>query len=324
LVDVLKKAADERGRFAKASYLGIPRVFFSLLVHGTSEGRLACRGTRKGLDPNIHQQPKEIRKIFAPDYRDWGFLSLDLKQAENMITALLAEDHERIERLATPGFDEHAFMAGAFFNKPWEECKKGGRFEHLRKPGKVINHGRNYGLGVRKTQENILLEGFQTTESDCREMIEIWKRINRRTAEWQTETIALVRQQSFLENPFGRKRWFQSRDYATKALAFLPASTVADMVLRMMIAMYQGEFWDEITALGISVAGVMPEKWDLRIQVHDELVAQGPAVNWQETAAFMKEVMTQPWRELGGFALGVDVGWSGTGGSWGDCKEVRI
>lgn len=324
LVDALKRAATRRNSFAKPGLLNTDRMYFNLLVHGTSEGRLASSGKRPGIDANIQNQPKDIRKIFVPDYPDWGFVAADLVQAENMITAWLARDWPRLERLNTPGFDEHSHMASLFFNEPYSKVCKGGELESLRKPGKVINHGKNYLLGYLKAQEYLTMEGYAFSVGDVKEFFNIWEQENARTAEWQKETIETGIRQGYLENPFGRRRWFQSRTSATKMAAFLPASTVADAVLRMMIGLYAHD--ERITQaaynLGLSVTGRLPKLWDLRIQVHDELTTQGPWDTHEEAAHVLKSIMTQKWQELDGFAFKVEV--MGSKSSWGDCKEIKI
>ena len=321
VMDELKKASTLKASFAKEGLLSTPRVYFSLKVHGTSEGRLSSSGARKGLDPNIQNQPKIIRKMFVPDDPSFGFLNLDIIQGENMLTAFLAKDIERLRRLRTPGYDEHSHLASLSFGLEVSKDNENARF---RKPGKVINHGMNYGLGERKALEYVHAEGFTSLElRDVRKMREAWASMNVRTAEWQKEVVALVKRQSFLANPFGRKRWFQGRNYATKSLAFLPASTLADVVLRMMIALHANQFMDNIKALGLGVYGELPEGWRLSVQVHDSLVLQGPDESWKECAAFVERVMIQPWHELDGFQMGVETEYSGKGGAWGDCKVVN-
>jgi DNA polymerase I-like protein with 3'-5' exonuclease and polymerase domains/uracil-DNA glycosylase len=576
LVDTLKKLVTQRNSFAKPGLLETSRVYFNLLVHGTSEGRLSSSGKRRGIDPNIQNQPKVIRKIFVPDHPGWGILSADIVQGENMLTAWLAQDHERLERLRTPGYDEHSDMAHLFFNKPIELVSKGGVEEHLRAPGKVVNHGKNYGLGVETARMYLAEEGYNYTVADIREMFEIWAKRNTRTAQWQDEVVELVRRQGYLCNPFGRRRWFQcnppetralkadltwtpmgdlkigdeligfdehldhpklrrsivtcvnpfetdiyeletdkgvvratarhgwatrlqvkggrggkflhrwisteylrpgdkiiyfappwrtepsrdavwlagildgeghldsrwkrgivafsqnpgiildkainianelglrtteprhvgtrevrgvrlyansprsaleiigrlrperflqkapqlwenkpafdylsygevatvtsirhvgkneviaigtstetlmvegmyshnSRDYATKSLAFLPASTLADVVLRMMIALYPERFANEIAELGLKATYALPAPWRLAIQVHDELVAMGPHEGRFDVARGLRAIMTQPWDELDGFALGVEIKYSTD--SWGACKLLRL
>lgn len=321
VVDALKKLSTLRNTFAKDALIRESRVYFDLMVHGTSEGRLSCKGRREGIDPNIQNQPKSIRKIYIPDKDGWVFVSADLVQGENMLTAWLAKDWVRWERLTTPGFDEHSFMASHFFNLPIEEVSKGGSRAVLRDPGKVIGHGRNYGLGIKKTQEYLALQGFYYSEGDVREMVEIWKKLNARTAEWQSETVQLVERQTYLENPFGRRRWFQGRDYATKALAFLPASTLADTVLRMMIALFPESYGKELMELGVEKVGSLPPEWRLCIQVHDELVLQGPKELREEAKAVLEEVMTQEWKELNNFKFRVDTKYGEK--SWGELVSFQ-
>jgi uracil-DNA glycosylase len=314
-VDCLKKLITQRNSFAKDGLLGIDWVKFRLSITGTSEGRLACRGVYPA-NLNLQNQPKIIRKIFIPDQPGYGILSHDIVQGENMLTCWLAKDWERWERLNTPGFDEHCHMASLFFNTPV------GPENPLRKPGKVINHGRNYGLGERKTQDYLAAEGFYYSIGDIREMMNKWKTENRRTAEWQQETIHLAERQGYLENPFGRRRWFQGRDFATKALAFLPASTLADMVLRMMICHYPSIFGTELLALGMSVVGDLLSGWRMALQVHDDIVEIGPDETHMEMAKVTRAVMCQPWKELDGFRFRVESKYSTV--SWGDAKVLEV
>lgn len=328
-VNEVKKYVTIKNNFAKEALVGLDRIFFNLLVHGTAEGRLSSSGKRPGIDPNIQNQPEEIRKIYLPDDPSWCWLDSDVVQGENMLTAWLAKDWIRWERLNTRGFDEHTYMTMKFFNLREDEVTK-----TLRKAGKIVNHGRNYGLGVKKTVEYLAAQDVFFSEADVREMIEIWKKENARTAAWQNETIALAQRQSYLENPFQRRRWFQGRDFATKALAFLPASTLADMVLRMMIALHPNGlngisgtpelFRTAISNLRLGVIGEIPEPWAMRIQVHDSLVFQGPYDLLQQTARTVHAVMTQRWQELDNFAFNVSMKASKPGGSWGSSKDYVL
>jgi DNA polymerase I-like protein with 3'-5' exonuclease and polymerase domains len=315
VVDILKKLSTQKNSFAKEALQNLEWVKFRLAVTGTSEGRLSCSG-QWPANLNLQNQPKAIRKIFIPDQEGYGILSHDIVQGENMLTAWLAKDWERWERLNTPGFDEHSYMASRFFNQPV------GPDDPLRKPGKVINHGRNYGLGERKTQDYLAAEGFSFSLGDIREMMQIWKKENARTAAWQQETINLAQAQSYLENPFGRRRWFQGRDFATKALAFLPASTLADMVLRMMIACFPSRFGNEIMALQLGVVADLVPGWRMCLQVHDALILSGPDETHLEQAQRMSAIMCQPWRELDGFSFRVDSEYSTE--SWGNAKRFKL
>lgn len=336
IVDQLKQKATLRNNFAKESLLRQKRVYFNLLVHGTSEGRLSSSGQRRGIDPNIQNQPKEVRVIYVPDTANDGFLEADWSSGENWLTAWLAQDTDRLERLGQIGYDEHAAFAIRLFNKPVSkacaECKSLLKALRptlheccanytLRDPAKIINHGRNYGMGPKHMQDNLALEGFNYSLRDVEEMIEEWRKLNAGTARWQEQTIALAKAQGFLVNLFGRKRWFQSRNFGNKALAFLPASTLADMMLRCMIALHPQRFPNEISALGLQVVGELPSDWQLRWQVHDSIVCHGPHALRFDAADVVRAVLEQPWRELQGFKLSCEIAYSNV--SWGDVKELQ-
>jgi len=179
-------------------------------------------------------------------------------------------------------------------------------------------------MGWKKLQETLLEAGFTYTAKDCKDAIAVWKRINKRTAEWQSETIGIAERQGFLSNVFGRRRWFSSRDYATKALAFLPASTLADMVLRMMIAHYPSreEMKESLRNLNLDCVVDICEGWRMAGQVHDSLIFMGPKNLTREQAERSNRIMTQKWKELDGFSFGVDI--KASERSWGDCEKYEL
>lgn len=316
LLDSIKKSLTIRNNFAKDTLFEAERLHPNFKVHGTSEGRLSC------TEPNFQNQPKEIKWIFAPDDPSFGYLNIDIIQGENMLTAHIAEDWERLKRLRTEGYDEHAALAAMAFGI---EVVKDGINGHLRAPGKVINHGKNYLLGIMKALDYIHAAGFSSiTIEDVRNMYKAWEKMNKGTANWQLRTQALIKRQGFLENAFRRKRWFSGRDYATKGMAFLPASTLADVVLRMMIGIHAQRFQKILEELNLSVTCNLPEGWRLCGQVHDSLVLQGPSESYKECATMVGQVMTQPWRELDNFRLGIEIEWGGRGEPWGACKPIEV
>ena len=328
IIDRLKDLGTERNNFAKQSILGIDRLFFNLNVHGTSEGRFSSSGKREGVDPNIQNQPKSIRKIYIPDQPEWSFIELDYASGENMLTAFLARDMERLERLRTPGYSEHLELTRKIFNLPSitkaEATEYGPDKLDLYDIGKHINHGSNYGMTYIKLKEYLEMNGFFYSDKDCKEFMAAGKALNPRTAKWQLETIECARRDGFLRNPFGRMLWFSTRDIATKSLAFLPASTLADIIIRAMIGHYPQRFPNECAALGLSVTGSIVSDWLMSIQVHDSLVLQGPHEFQLDQARRSKAIMEQPWKELDGFALGVEVKTGLPGGSWGSLKVATV
>lgn len=324
--EVIKKK-KLKSTFATDALLQEERMYFNLMPTGTAEGRFSSAGQRRGIDYNAQNIPKEVRKIFTVDEPGQAFLNLDVCQGENMITAYLAQDFERMERLSDPKYSEHADLASRIFNLTVD--KHNPAHEHFYKAGKITNHGRNYGLGVNKMQEYFMADGIDFSIADIKEFIATWKKMNSRTADWQQEVIATAQRQSFLENPFGRRRWFQGRDFATKALAFLPASTLADVVIRMMLAHYPQRFAKELAANRVGTQAALCSGWRLALQVHDSMGLVGPAEMWEEQARRTATIMCQPWEALQGFRLGVDIEVAlptpdRPMPAWGDCKKVVL
>lgn len=327
IIDQLKAVGTELSNFAKAEMERIDRLYFNLLVHGTSEGRFSSSGKRKGIDPNIQNQPHSIRKIYIPDNPNYCFIELDYSGGENWLTAWLAQDHIRLTRLGQPGYSEHLELAKRIFELP-EDTTKAQAMEwdgkDLYDIAKHINHGSNYGMTYVKLQEYCEGEGYFFTDKQCKDFIAIGKELNPGTALWQQDVVNRAKADGVLTNPFGRKRWFSSRNTATQALAFLPASTLADIIIRAMIAHHPMRFAPECAALGLQVTGEFLPSWDINIQVHDSLVLQGPAEHWEAQAARTQAIMTQPWTELQGFNLSVEIKAGSPGAAWGELKKVKL
>ena len=303
--------------FARETLQHETRLFYRLNVIGTKTGRFSCAGERAGIDLNVQQIPEVARAIFLPEQPAYGLVEVDWKSGENWLTAWLAKDTARLKRLGQPGYDEHADLASIFMGKPVEE---GGANSELRSIGKTCNHAMNYGAGERLLQSSLSDEGFDCSLADVRELRRQWGLLNPGTVQWQKDTIALARKQGFLTNPFGRTRWFTTRDLPTESLAFLPSSTLADMLIRCLIALEPERFVKELAELKLAHTESLPLDWILKVHVHDSLVASGPDATHREAAGVLTRVMTQPWKALGGFALDVDVKYSTE--SWGDMKAL--
>ena len=190
--------------------------------------------------------------------------------------------------------------------------------------GKHINHGSNYGMTFIKLGEYLEQNGYFYTAADCKEFMAIGKALNPRTTQWQAETIKTAERDGFLRNPFGRIRWFSTKYLSTECLAFLPSSTLADIIIRAMIGHYPQRFPTEISVLGLQRTCEFVPGWFLNIQIHDSLVLQGPSSGSLAQAQRTREVMTQPWAELEGFSLNVEAKVGGPGVSWGDLEVINL
>ena len=333
ILDNIKDAATELNTFAKEAMQGVDRLYFRLNPTGTSEGRFSSSGKRKGIDPNIQNQPDSTRKIYVPDQATYSLIELDYSSGENFLTAYLANDYTRLSRLRTPGYSEHLELARQIFDCPdltkspedirefWGQRISGYAAYDI---GKHANHGGNYGMTHVKLQEYLEMNGIFFSTKQCKDIIEARKALNPETSRWQDETIRRAERDGYLRNPFGRIRWFSTRDISTKALAFLPASTLADIIIRAMIAHYPHRFSAECVNLGLTKVSELCYAWRIAAQIHDSLVMQGPHDEAMEQARRTKALMEQPWTELQGFSLGVEVKMGVPGASWGELKKVVL
>lgn len=321
IINEIMRCSTVRTNFARESIQQISRMHFRTNVVGTREGRTSASGSRRGIDLNIQQQPKSVKRMYLPDRDGYGLLQADWKSGENFLTAWFAKDWERIARMQQPGFDEHCEIASEFFNCEVVNDDEHPNY-HLRKIGKIINHTLNYGGGWKTLAQTLGNAGFFYPDRQIKQAVEVWRSQNAIVFAWQQETGALAKQQGDLTNPFGRRLWFQSRDFFTKALAFLPASTLADMKIRCCIALHPEEFRKELEELKLDTIFSMPKHWRMLAEIHDSIVLSGPDESHKHMAVGLKAVMSQPWKELDGFNLGVGVDYGTT--NWYEVKRIEV
>lgn len=313
--------------YAKPEWRHEPRLYFRFNPIGTAETRWSCSGQRRGIDCQVQNVPKIGRKVFLPAEPGFAMLQLDWQSGENNLTALLAGDMQRLERLRTPGYSEHADTASKIFET---EVSKGDPVTYdLYQIGKKVNHGVNYGMGPKLLLGelthalNEIGSTLSLTQADCKRFLDIWREMNPQTARWQELVVAEAYQNGgALTNVFGRTRWFPADKFKTAALAFLPASTLAGMMNRCLLALHQQRYAEHLDVLRVQVRRNLPERWRLMAQIHDSIIASGPPESLREAATAIRDVMTQPWPELNGFALQVDVEYSMD--SWGAMQELEL
>lgn len=270
-------------------------------VHGTSSGRLSSS------DPNLQNIPEAARCIYIPRSRDWLLFQADYSSLENRLTAWFAQDWDRLRRMDQPGYSEHKWAAGVFFNLDPADVVKDNDPASPYNKAKHIVHGSNYGMGARK-----IANMYDMDEREVKGLLTAWKQANPKTTAWQEETAAKAKEQGFLVNPFGRKRWFWTSSYYTESLSFLPQSTGADIVLRAMIGLTQPG-----SETVLIVEPLLPPA-HLILQVHDSLVVEFPATMLGQIAATVKRVMMQPWPELGNLVIPIA---AEVGENWGPADK---
>ena len=253
----LRAKIDDDGRF-RSSYL----------ISGAETGRLSSRKCSWGTGGNLQNVPKGIcREVFVPD-DGYMFVSADLSQADARVVAYLANESRLIEVFETGG-DIHTKVAAMLFKKPEADITKGERAL-----GKTIVHASNYSMGPKAFSKHTglsyrdskdRLNSYHTTFPNIR----VWHlAINSRISRTRTLTTPLGRTRAF----FGRLNDNLLRD----AYAFIPQSTVSDVILIGMKKLYDA----------------LPVGCRIVFNIHDEIVIQIPKYYRIEKQTWFKSEST--------------------------------
>lgn len=253
---------------------------------GTTTGRLSSSKNIFGTGTNFQNLPPVFKKFLLADE---GYLAfeMDLSQAENRIVAYISNE-ERMQFAFEQNVDIHSQTFGMMFDIPTERVSKEdgsadfGNGQHSQRYwGKQCNHSLNYGLGFKTFAFR-----YELPETQARDLVERYHQIYpnvRRTFHEMVQT--QLRETGFVTNCFGRKRMFinrLSRDYSD-AFAFIPQSTVADIINQTMAFIYNSEKTKDVVLLN---------------QVHDSIVFELPLSLGREqitsVISSIKNFMEQP------------------------------
>ncbi len=282
----LAKLSTMRGKYGSLKPGPDGRIRTTLSVVGTETGRLSSSGSFLEESTNLQVQTKKVamldqlyntRKCFVPD-RGKAFIEGDLKGAEAFATAAFSEDDALLERMAG-GEDIHKWTAGHIFSKPPESINKQERFL-----GKVARHALNYGMGWKTFMETVNkdadLTGITVTAGEARRIVTAYHSLHPRLSVWWDSIGSLLGTKGFLTNPFGRRRDFFGRrgshETLKEAIAFLPQSTIADLLNWRLCELYDRE---------------RRGGFQILLQIHDAVLLQAPIATSKGVAALVKNTI---------------------------------
>jgi DNA polymerase-1 len=280
-------------------------------IHSTFNQVTAATGRLSSNDPNLQNIPvrtgygNRIRNAFIA--RDIGkdpvLLAADYSQIELRIMAHLSQDPALIEAFQNDE-DIHAATAANVFDVPFDEVSS-----EQRRRAKVFNFGVLYGLSEY---------GLSTKERIPREEAALFiKRYFEKyplVAKWRDETIAKCKKDGWVETLMGRRRYipeikspnFQIRASGERMAINMPVQGSASDIIK--VAMNRID--DEIAERGLQSRMIL--------QVHDELIFEGPKSELEQVRELCLRVMPQSLDLVA--PLKVDVK---TGTSWGELEVAR-
>lgn len=250
---------------------------------------IAGTGRITSSGPNIQNQHQVARRMYRPSHLGLALLEGDWSQIEARIIAQLSGDEE-LKGAIREGLHTSNMRA---FGVDKTRAKNGF-------------YGWAYGAGKRTLHNTFIGKGFNVPEHECEALLRGFDRRFERAAAWRRRIADEVSTRYHLTNPFGRRRYFLggSRDVPA-GLDFQPQSSAADVM------------WTVLRPLADSLRGLDAH---LLATVHDSVLIECPRERVSDAARVMREIMEQPWPELGGLSVPVEFK---IGENWGSMEDWR-
>lgn len=197
-----------------------------------------------------------VKKIYLPD-EGMELADADYSGADAMIVAWESECKWLIDFFLNRSEKLYAYIASEHLQREITSASP----EY--KPYKAVCHGSNYGLGVDK-----LASMLGISRDYAQQLQDFYFNLCPEIRLWQERIRNEINTRGYISNIFGRRGWFLNKNDATlynKAYAFIPQSSIADLVTEAM-----DNIMDNYSHIQVL------------LQVHDSLVFQYPIVRAAE------------------------------------------
>lgn len=252
-------------------------------IHTSYHQTGAITGRLSSSEPNLQNIPirtalgREIRRAFVPRTADERLIVADYSQVELRMLASFSED-EQLIRAFNDDRDIHAFVAAQINNVALEDVTK-----DMRARAKAVNFGIIYGQSAFG-----LAQGTGMSRAEAQQFIDDYFGRYPRIKAFIQQCIDDAKRDGFVRTVLGRRRPIpdiDSRNQTARSQAErLAINTViqgsaADLIKIAMINLYKR---------------IERERLPLRmlLQVHDELVCEGPAAEADALAEVLRETMS--------------------------------
>lgn len=264
-------------------------------VHTDFNQTVTTTGRLSSSNPNLQNIPirsefsRKIRQAFIPD-DGYVLVSADYSQIELRILAHLCQEPVLVEAYRK-GEDVHAVTAKLIFEKDKVTSQE-------RNLGKTINFGVIYGMGAQRFARESGLsvaQGKQFIEKYQERYAKVFEYLER----VKKEAISL----GYVQTILGRRRNFDFNSDLLKNLKGYPLESIdldklkihyeeAQLLRAAANAPIQGSSADIIKIAMIKLHSILQDyQAKLLLQVHDELVFEVPADEWEELEPTIKATM---------------------------------
>ncbi len=274
-------------------------------IHGCLNQTVAATGRLSSTEPNLQNIPirtelgREIRKAFIPEKGN-KLISADYSQLELRILAHITQDPVMLEAYKN-NEDIHAQTARLVFGATDEKDLK-----EKRRLAKIVNFGIAYAVEAFGLSQRVGI-----SKQEARKVIDDYFATYKGIRAYMDRTPQQSREQGYISTLFGRRRYFpgiNDRNFAVRSRAEREA-------INMPI---QGTASDIVKIAMIRVANALDsEKLQTKMimQVHDELLFEGPEAEVERATAVIKREMEEA--ATLDVPLLVEIG---SGDNWKDAK----
>jgi DNA polymerase I len=251
------------------------RVHTSYSLAATTTGRLASTNPNLQNIPIRTEDGREIRTAFVPEAGNL-LISADYSQIELRLLAHIA-DLKSMKQAFADGVDIHAMTASEIFGVPVE-----GMDPMVRRRAKAINFGIIYGISAFGLANQLTI-----SRSEAKDYIDSYFKKFPGIRQYMDDTIASAKANGYVETIFGRRTYVGGindknpamRGYSERQAINAPIQgAAADVIRRAMVAMP-----------GALAAARLKSR--MLLQVHDELIFEGPAGEAEKASKVIVNIM---------------------------------
>lgn len=294
--DVLEKLVDAHPIVAKIlDYRQIAKLQSTYLAglaeYIQEDGRIHTRfvqtltqtGRLSSTDPNLQNIPirieegRRIRQAFIPSQPGWQFFGADYSQIELRVLAHISQD-EHMQQAFIAGEDIHDTTARRVFGLDDQAQVD----SNMRRNAKAVNFGIVYGISDYGLSQNLNISRKQ-----AKEFIDTYFAKFPGVHQYMEDIVVQAREEGYVATLFNRRRYlpdikasiFNVRSFAERTAMNSPIQgTAADIIKIAMVRLQKA----------LEEKGLASR---LLLQIHDELILEGPAEEMEILSDLVPEIM---------------------------------
>ncbi|WP_114569996.1 DNA polymerase I [Exiguobacterium flavidum] len=253
-------------------------------IHTRFAQTIAQTGRLSSVNPNLQNIPirleegRKIRKAFVPSEPGWSLYAADYSQIELRVMADMSKDETLVDAFRH-GADIHTRTASNVFGVSPEEVTSA-----MRRQAKAVNFGIIYGISDYGLSQNLNI-----SRKEAQSFIDRYFELFPQIKEFMDAAIEKARANGFVETLMNRRRNipdinsknFNLRGFAERTAINTPIQgSAADIIKKAMLDVHAA----------LQEAGL---KSRLLLQVHDELIFEGPDEELDQLKSLVKKAMEE-------------------------------